>query len=142
MQPNLNGAFTGLERVTPPLPKGNLFPKSLLWNISGLQRLKEARRIIFISGKCHFIFTLLTLEKPSFFFYQNFQKCFPPPQVEHGVSLPSFSPLKMPAAPGSSRSPGLPRQLWGILGGKRTLSWERCLTEATAGAAGTPPRGG
>lgn len=30
MQPNLNRTSTGLRKVTPPLPKGNLLPKSLL----------------------------------------------------------------------------------------------------------------
>jgi len=30
MQPNLSRASTGLRKVTPPLPNGNLLPKSLL----------------------------------------------------------------------------------------------------------------
>lgn len=40
-----------------------------------------------------------------------------------------FSPLILTMKsqqPCSSRSPGLPQQLLGILGGKRTLCWERC----------------
>lgn len=85
--------------------------------------MKEARRIIFVSRKCHFIFTLPTLEKTPFF-YQSFPKHFPSAQVERGVSLPSFSPLKS-QQPSSSRSPGLPQQLLDTLRVKCPLPWKR-----------------
>lgn len=95
MQPNLNRTSIGLGKLTPPLPKGKLLPKSLLSPLEYFwaTALERSQKNYFYIREMSFYFYSPHTGK-TIFFYQSFQKRFPLLQVEHGASLPSLSPLK------------------------------------------------
>lgn len=126
MQPNWMGFPQGWGRLLHHSPKAIflLSLRSLLQKIPGLQNLKEARRLIFISWKCHFIFNLLTLQNPAFFIKVSRNVSLRGRLSVVFLSFSSFSPRKSKWY-GLSCSPGLPYQLFGISVGQHRLSWEK-----------------
>lgn len=98
MQPNLNRTSTGLGKVTPPLPKGDLLPKSLLSPLEHFwaTALERSQKNYFYIREMSFYFYSPHTGK-KILFLPNFSDTFSSGAGWawcSGVRLPSFSPLK------------------------------------------------
>lgn len=130
MQPNLNRTSTGLGKVTPPLPKSDLLPKSLLSPLGtflGYSTWKKPEELFLYQGNV-ILFLLSSHWKKNPFFTKFFRHFFLRCRLR--VVFGCSSPLIFTTEKGSVQfKSGLPQQLWGILGGKRALSPGRGIPE-------------